>query len=227
MQLSERTRTTIAMLVLPIAVLGVLARNLVARAAPAQGGDVVDEPVDWVPFQAKVTISHPGTPSAHGRYFRKSDGSERLETGPSEADIKVIMIRNVSEGSLYLFGSEGWTREPFNPVNNGRPIQWRKGLPNWVMHPYRLALRRGESGSLTADRGLTAYRVTTGQGVVTYKVPELNLFDVVRQRPDGRYEIYSDIELVEPSPDLFDPPVGAAVQDRGTRELPSHLEHGK
>jgi hypothetical protein len=222
MRLSDRTRTALAMTILPLAVLGILARNILARTSSAGSAEPVEAPADWVPFQANVTITNPDTPAVRGRYYRASDGSERLETGPSEQDIRVIMIRNFSERVAYLFSSKAWTREPIEPLNGGKPLQWRKGS-NWIEHPYRLALRRGESGSLTADVGLFVYRVATEQGVITFKAPELNLFDVIRQRPDGRYEVYSEIDQVEPPRDVFAPPVGVSVQDLGRRQMPSQM----
>ena len=46
------------------------------------------------------------------------------------------------------------------------------------------------------------------------KVPALNLFDAVIQRPDGWYQLHSDIDLKEPGADLFAPPVGVPVVPR-------------
>jgi hypothetical protein len=218
--LTGRTRTILAMLVLPLAVVGVYARTLAVRLPVAQSDEAVEAPADWVAFGAKVTITHPKNPTVYGRYWRASNGSERLDTGPAPADMKVITIRSVPELTLYLFGPRGWTREPMELLNSGRPLPWKKGLPNWQLHPYRLALAKGESGSLTASTGFSAYRVTTGQGIVTFKVAELNLFDVVRQRPDGRHEVYSEIELGEPAPALFIPPAGAVVIDRAPTPPP-------
>jgi hypothetical protein len=48
----------------------------------------------------------------------------------------------------------------------------------------------------------------------------LNLFDALIQRPDGWYQLYSDIDLKEPAADLFAPPVGVPVVPRAPAPLP-------
>jgi hypothetical protein len=42
-------------------------------------------------------------------------------------------------------------------------------------------------------------------------VPELNFFAVLRQSLNGRREIYQNIRIHEPSPELFGPPADARV----------------
>jgi hypothetical protein len=57
--------------------------------------------------------------------------------------------------------------------------------------------------------------VVTRDGVTTLKVPDLNLFDVARQRIDGRREVYTNIEVGEPDAVLFRPPSDAVVNSKG------------
>jgi hypothetical protein len=121
---------------------------------------------------------------------------------------------------MYGYSARGWTSDQLTVPFGGAPIQWKKGLPNWTPYQYKLAIRRGESGSVSAMEGFEAYRVTQSDGVMHLKVPALNLFDAVTQRPDGWYELYSDIDLKEPAADLFAPPLGVPVTPRPPAQHP-------
>lgn len=213
------------MSVLPLAAVGALSSRLSAqlnRPAP----EIVEGPTEWVAFQALVRVSHPGAPVIQGRFFRSSNGSERLETGPSLDDIRVVSIKNVLQGFAYdgLPRLNKWRRVSWTSRTGGKPpVTYRS--PAWSIHPYRLALKKGQSGALDATEGFTAYSFRQGSGGVTLKVPELNFFEVVRQRPDGRYEIYSEIELVEPDWQLFELPLDAIVTDEQMRTPPVGQHH--
>lgn len=61
---------------------------------------------------------------------------------------------------------------------------------------------------------MSAYVVTAQDGTRRLKVPELNLFDVVIDRVDGRHEQYTNIQFGEPEHGLFEPPPGASVSQR-------------
>ena len=148
--------------------------------------------------------------------IRASTGSNRMDTGPSQTDIRVIFITNTVEGLGYLYNRDGsicWRLERVEL----QPTRFYRNL-EWSDYRFKLALKRGESGSLTATEGFSAYLVV-GRGISKLRVPELNLFAVVRQRIDGRHESYTNVELTEPDDELFKPPAGAQVVFKGQMSL--------
>jgi hypothetical protein len=129
-------------------------------------------------------------------------------------DIRVISIASFLEGINYTWvAARGWSWEDARHMTD--PPQWRKNLTGWTLHPTRLALKVGESGRTdAATGGFEAYHVVRGGGVTAFQVPDLNFHPVILTRPDGWYQKYFNIELVEPDPALFRPPPGAAVTAR-------------
>jgi hypothetical protein len=109
----------------------------------------------------------------------------------------------------FIFHDDHWTSSAFR-VGVFKPTQWFRD--QLQPYPLRLALRLGDNGSVRADDGFAAYRLVFDDCSAFLLVPELNLFAAVRQRIDGRREVYSNIELVEPDPQLFGPPPGVSVQ---------------
>jgi hypothetical protein len=73
----------------------------------------------------------------------------------------------------------------------------------------------GDSGQVNAQEGFRAYQVTDRNGTVTLKVPDLNLYSAVIQRPDGHYQALSNIDLAEPPNEFFRPPTNAVVTYHG------------
>jgi hypothetical protein len=172
--------------------------------------EFIDAPETWVPFSADVRITFPGQVDVVGRFFRASNGSRRLETGPSLAEVMAISITNFSDLTMYqYYGTTGsWTSSPTTP--RGAEVQrWPKGLANWSPYPRRLAVRAGESGSIDSDTGFFAYRVSDDMGGFKLKVPDLNFFDIVSAHANGRFEIYTNLRLDEPDERLFRPPTTA------------------
>jgi hypothetical protein len=214
-----RPRTAFVLLLLPpVLVVGLMARAVRARVTEFEPSkaNLVEAPSAWVPFAANVTITKPGSSPVVGRYYRSSNGSNRLQTGPSESDVRVIHISNNVEGLGYLYNRDGWIswkleRVPLQPTHFFRNHEWSD-------YPFKLALKNGESGSLTSTEGFKAHLVV-GQGISKLRVPELNLFAVVRQRIDGRHESYTKVEMAEPDDALFSPPVGAHVTFKGQMSL--------
>lgn len=138
----------------------------------------------------------------------------------------MVSIKNVPQGVAYdgLQRLKKWRRVLWTSRTGGKPpIAYRSQA--WSLHPYRLALRKGQSGALDSAEGFMAYSFRQGSGGVTMKVPDLNFFEVVRQRPDGRYEIYFDIELVEPDWQLFEPPLDAIITDEEVRKPEPEPHH--
>jgi hypothetical protein len=202
-----------AMLVLPLAVIGMFANGLRAQLNHDQASPLerIDAPTTWVAFQATVVQGSPGESLVHGRYFRSSNGSERLETGPDLKDIRVVSIKNTLRRTAFTMSPRGfWTQMPWQAPHDGLPPQYVQS-PNIRLHPFRLAIRKGESGATNADVGFTAYSRTQLSGMTSLIVPELNFFEVVRQRPDGWHQAFREIEQREPDGDLFLPPPDAVV----------------
>jgi len=196
------------------------------QALNLQHPEIVDAPATWVAFQAELTITRPGGPTAFGKYFRSSDGSHRIQTGPSHSDVRVISILNVSERMWYDYSARsGWTSYDYpNAVSKERPTPVRANLPGWNEYPFRLALKRGESGAVNADEGFRAYQVIDRNGTVTLKVPDLNLYSAVIQRPDGHHQALSNIDITEPSNETFRPPTNVAVTHGGQWKSPVPLD---
>jgi hypothetical protein len=177
----------------------------------------VNAPEHWVPFEADVRITYPASVEVVGRFYRSSDGSVRLETGPSRDDVRVIFIRNVPEAVVYGWSGGSWRKEPLvMPQFWVSPPRWRI-TQHWSRYPYRLAIRLGESGDIAASDGFTAYRVLGPAGITKLKVPELNMFDAVIDRPDGRHETYVNVRIGEQPDWIFKPPVSAVVARRPIR----------
>jgi hypothetical protein len=188
------------------------------RAAAQQVSQLefIDQPQDWVPFSARVTMTSPDSagPATVGLFFRGSDGSTRMATGPSWTDVRVISITNVVAQTVYIYSARnGWVSHPMSlPAGGYHPMRFRTTFPGLKKYPNRLALEVGQDGSLTATEGFEAYRQLNGQSIFKLLVPALNMFEVVTQRPDGVLQVFSDIKIDEQPADLFEPPPGATIQ---------------
>jgi hypothetical protein len=207
----------VALLLVPPAI-GMLvgAQRATATLFP-EGQPIPSAPSRWVAFTADLTVTKPGNPSVVGRFFRSSDGSRRMTTGPALDDIRVIYIMNALEGQEYIYTTQSeWSVTSVPGVTPGHylPPTVMPTRPDISEYPYRLALKRGQSGSLTATSGFQALQTSEADGTTKLTVPELNMFEVVKEHPTGRREAYTNIELVEPSPELFRPPAGVAVLRR-------------
>jgi len=218
--LMERQRTFVwitALLLFPPAAGMIVGMSRAIKALSPPPQVISGAPSAWVAFTADVTITKPNTASVIGRFFRGSDGSRRLETGPRIDDIQVIYILNTAEAQQYVFSSKaGWTVTAVPTLSAGRvlPSTFLPQRPDIVEYPYRLAIKLGESGSLTALAGFRAYQTNGPDGTMRLTVPELNLFDVVINSGNGRSERYSNVSLTVPDPTLFRPPPGVAILRR-------------
>jgi hypothetical protein len=208
----------IALLLIPPALgftIGV-SRTLARLATPAQL--LPQGPPAWVPFSADVTVAKPNQ-TVVGRYYRRSDGSYRLDTGSSPDDIQVTYIYNASEAQVYAKKPvSGWTVHILPDMVPGRfdPPTTMANRIDISHYPYRLAIRRGESGSLTATEGFPAVQTLTPEGAVKLSIPELNFFEVEVRLPTGRHEAYTNIEIGEQPVSLFHPPGRIRVVRRAT-----------
>jgi hypothetical protein len=61
-----------------------------------------------------------------GHFYRDSDGSSRLETGPVDGSVKIISIKNIGKATLYGKGSKGeWTSRPMKLKPGARSYNTR------------------------------------------------------------------------------------------------------
>ena len=167
-------------------------------------------PDRWVPFEAEVLRTHADGPVVRGRYYRSSDGSYRAESGPALDDIRVIFIANFVMGLYYDWNSargDGWAMEEAPHLAEplyAEPTRVRADLSSRKLHPQPLPLRKGESDETGATSGgFEAYEADLGDGATGFMVPALNFFTVILTRPDGSYEKFYNVDLVEPDPALF------------------------
>lgn len=170
-----------------------------AAADASASPSVIPTPDTWVSFSAIMTRTGPTGRMATGRFFQGTDGSQRLESGPSIADVRVIAIHNL-------------TRERYYVYTSGR---------SWVEHPMQLTPLGKEPPKVLASlpglaptqfERFAAYEKREKNGVVGVVVPALNFFTVERRRPDGRRTMFSQIALEHVDPLLFEPPVDAVVK---------------
>lgn len=219
-----RVRMVALLLVPPAIGMTVGALRASALLAPAIQ-QAADAPDHWVALSADVTITKPGGSPVVGRFFRASDGSRRLETGPAPNNVQVVSILNASEGQEYVYSpGTGWFVRTVAGMTPGdyRPRVLLSNRPDLSAYPYRLALRQGESGSLTAATGFRAYQQTAPDGTTKLIVPELNFLEAVMRSPNGRTESYTNIVLAEPPSAVFHPPAGVVVKRQTPRDPGAH-----
>ena len=142
-------------------------------------------------------------------------------------DIRVIFIANFVMGLYYDWNSargDGWAMEEAPHLAEplyAEPTRMRADLSSRKLHPQPLPLRKGESDETGATSGgFEAYEADLGDGATGFMVPALNFFTVILTRPDGSYEKFYNVDLVEPDPALFRPPAGATITSRA----PTHLK---
>ena len=161
---------------------------------------LVSSSAEWLPFRADLSILKPGGEMVDGKFFRSSDGSERMETwAHGDPSRKVIFIKNVLQETWYKYS-------PVTLWESG-PMQLRSGY-----RPPRVALENAPRSQMTfGGRPLHEVR-TTGGDNIAFADPALNMFVVVRQNLSSGYrETYSNIQQEEIQSDLFVPPPGADV----------------
>lgn len=186
---------------------------------------LLEGPDSWIALQADVSITKPDRARVLGRFYRSSDGSRRLDTGPGLDDIQATYIMNVAEAQEYVYSkATGWIVRsvPSMVGRDYRPRQTRPIRPDVSDYPYALALKRGEDNSLHASTGFRAYQTNGPDGAFTLTIPELNHFVVLLNSGNGRSEAYSNIELHEPPAALFQPPERVIVSRQPPRSQPQH-----
>jgi hypothetical protein len=164
-------------------------------SATAQGRPVLDLPTQWVPFTAKVRVFSPDMERVEGRFFRGSNGSQRLETGPPSEMARTIDIRNMAQDMHYLYKSgqgsgstSTWTSAPMEVPEFGgrRPLKHFADQNGLRPYPYKLSFLKGQEPSVFADAGLDAYTYLDLGSNVHLQAPALNMFDLVNQSVTGQ-----------------------------------------
>lgn len=171
-------------------------------------------PPTWVSFRADTILDHNGR-QVLGKFARHSDGSTRLEqwlTGDGSA--RSIQIHNVSAVESYNWtATTGWTSAPMQlPEAGWNPPRYRAGNTHLAAYKHKVAILKGQTGSLVADEGLEAYVQWNEFGDMSIVVPSLNFLDVVRTNaPTGRRMLYTNIEIQSLPASTFLPPPGVSV----------------
>ena len=147
-------------------------------------------PDSWVPFSAMFELRDQHQVAAVGRFYRGSDGSTRLETGPSLDEVTTVQIMNTSLASEWVWSPErGWS------------AGWSSGFVTFTGLPGLEPLDEISEDGLE----LVVKKTETELWVVA---PELNDFPMVMavcwSPDDCMMTRYSDIELGEQPMELFD-----------------------
>jgi hypothetical protein len=182
----------------------------------------LSQPAQWVPFSADVLhVSATGRVSS-GKFYRAADGSTRHDLVLDYGDkiVPEIRIENFADRSFYsndgrkewLTGPLEWGEQAFSPQ------AWSSRAIGLTSYRYKVALRRGDDGSLRAQTGLDAWQFSDNGGTTKLLVPALNFFAVVSSRLDGQRRVYSNIDLSTMSrPEFFRPPAGVTFQQGSIR----------
>ena len=176
------------------------------QQAPHGGiGPDIPSPNQWVPFVANarsvVTIDGVKRVRMEGRYYRRSDGSTRFETGPEKGPIKTIAIKNIATTRFYRFSKNHWQSNPMQLRDGGYlPAKRREDLRGMEKHAEALS-------------GFLVYRYTDRGGLQSLQAPDLNFFALRTWNDDTTQEFF-DVQLGEQADDLFEPPLGVNVEEK-------------
>lgn len=182
----------------------------------------LSQPEQWVPFSADVLhVSAIGRQSS-GRFLRGVDGSTRHDLVLDYGDkiVPEARIENFAERRFYYNdGREKWLTGPLDWGEHAfRPQPWSSRAIGLTTYRYKIALLRGDDGSLRSGAGLDAWQFSDNGGTTKLLVPALNFFAVVTSRLDGQRRVYSNIDLsTMPSAELFRPPPGVPLQEGSIR----------
>lgn len=204
----------VAALVAPILILTIALAVAAGRRQPTlTPREEIPSPPQWIPFQADVLVSSPGTEEkVSGKFWRSSDGSERLETSRSGKRL-VISIHNIPGATFYYTRPDGpWYSAPMRlPLGGWHPPRRLKGNNGVNVHPFRVSAGRGQTPSVLSNEGFQVYQVVNPAGDVRLEAAELNFFALVKQSITGRREEYFNVAFSEPPAELFLPPPGVSV----------------
>jgi hypothetical protein len=154
---------------------------------------------EWVAFEATFVRVEPGERKVVGFFHRASDGSTREESNPDGSLKPVVLIMNFSRRLQYRYHDGEWHSFPIFPPPGG----WR---PEKIAHDPRIYR------PAPAIEKIDVLRFVNPQGLIQFLAPALNDFPLKTQRPNGGYELFSNLVLGDQSPGLFEPPPGDPVR---------------
>lgn len=199
-----RTLVAASLIVPALLVVGSVApRWATARLAGLTGQ--LEQPANWVPFSAATRFEYPSGSIAYGKFYRSSDGSERLEKEAYAGQPATTTIKNIATSTYYM-GMEAptccdkWASYPMKLPREG----W---TPPHFHPPAASTLRRVEA----RWSGFEVYELAK-PNFTRYLVPALNYFAVFTLDPTGARREYLDIRVGEQPSALFEPPAGAVVE---------------
>jgi hypothetical protein len=126
-----------------------------------------------------------------------------------------IEIQNLIDGVLYRnLGNPEWQSMPLPNTEKLRaPRPWSSAARGLTPYPYKVALLRGQSGSLSSPEGLDAWIYSNETGTLRLLVPDLNFFPVVQSPVSGFRRVFHSIVIGEVPTTLFNPPDGAPIKE--------------
>jgi hypothetical protein len=164
----------------------------------------LQQPANWVPFSATSRFVYPSGSVVFGRFYRSSDGSERLDKEAYSGQPATTTIKNIPTATYYIgMGMptccDKWASYPMKLPMEGY-------TPSYIRPPGSTALEKVEA----RWSGFDAYRLLS-KNYTRVLVPGLNYFAVLTDDPAGRRREFLNIQVGEQPSDLFEPPAGAVV----------------
>jgi hypothetical protein len=194
----------------------ILAGVIHARSSSvSQAHDPVQAAEKFVPFSAETQIVTETGAIIVGRFYRRSDGSTRSETGKALDAPSTIFINNYGSRSSYMWTKGSWIAYPI-----GHPVVPRP----W--HPDEKSLARMLPVQESVD-GLALLRKNnpgSPEGGYELVAPRLNFYAVVvrtcSDTPAPEDKCLTNrkfnIQIGEPPSELFEPGEGEAVAKSST-----------
>jgi hypothetical protein len=201
------TRTVVAAaLVVPALVVVTSIAPRWATLRSAIQGDQLAQPANWVPFSATSRFTYPSGSVAHGRFYRSSDGSERLDKEAYSGQPATTTIKNIPTSTYYMAMGEPTCCDRWASYPMKLP---REGYTPSYIHPLSASAVEKVEGTWS---GFDAYRLARHNNFTRYLVPALNYFAVFTVDPTGARREFLDIRVGEQPSALFEPPAGAVVE---------------
>ncbi len=146
-----------------------------------EAGRIIPSPTQWVALSADFTRDFPGDQiDVAGRYFRASDGSDRVETGPPNEPARVVFIRNIPESTYYS-----------RRVDKDGSVYWLSGpmqLPKDGWQPPKMKEIVGRIALLEEEYEGRAVAQVSSKGSIKLMAPSLNFLPLVNRHVVSGYQ---------------------------------------